>query len=117
MSQRLAVFRGFLASLFVSQTPTDTRLLGELLAREPEAPFTDLLGPRKIPVHGTRGTTGSEGCLLVHSVVGNSLIFPTHSFAFTSRIRSRSAAGGAFILHLQASGGLCRGGRAGACGF
>ena len=66
-------------------------------------------------MHGTRGTTGSEGCLLLYSVVGNSLIFPIHSFAFTSRIRSRSAAGGAFIL--QASGGLCRGGRADACGF
>ena len=36
----------------------------------------DLLGPRKIPVHGTRGTTGSEGCLLLYSAVGNSLIFP-----------------------------------------
>ena len=24
-----------------------------------------VLGPRKIPVHGTRGTTGSEGCLLL----------------------------------------------------
>ena len=24
------------------------------------------------PVHGTRGTTGSEGCLLLYSVVGNS---------------------------------------------
>ena len=40
----------------------------------------DLLGPRKIPVHGTRGTTGSEGCLLLYSAVGNSLIFPI-SFA------------------------------------
>ena len=36
----------------------------------------DLLGPSKMPVHGTWGTTGSEGCLLVYSVVGNSLIFP-----------------------------------------
>ena len=36
----------------------------------------DLLGPRKIPVHGTRGTTGSERCLLLDSAVGNSLIFP-----------------------------------------
>ena len=40
----------------------------------------DLLGPRKMPVHGTRGTTGSEGCLLLYSAVGNSLIFPI-SFA------------------------------------
>ena len=39
----------------------------------------DLLGSR-IPVHGTRGTTGSEGCLLLYSAVGNSLIFPI-SFA------------------------------------
>ena len=38
--------------------------------------LSDLLGPRKIPVHGTRGTTGSEGCLLLYSAVGNSLIFP-----------------------------------------
>ena len=65
-------------------------------------------------MHGTRGTTGSEDCLLLYSGVGNTLIFPIHSFACTSRIRSRSAAGGVFIL--QASCGLCRGGRAGACG-
>ena len=32
----------------------------------------DFDGPRKMPVHGTRGTTGSEGCLLVYSVVGKS---------------------------------------------
>ena len=31
-------------------------------------------------MRGTRGTTGSEGCLLLYSVVGNSLIFPI-SFA------------------------------------
>ena len=40
------------------------------------AVLPDLLGPRKTPVHGTRGTTGSEGCLLLYSAVGNSLIFP-----------------------------------------
>ena len=28
---------------------------------------TDLLEPRKIPAHGTRGTTRSEGCLLLYS--------------------------------------------------
>ena len=39
-------------------------------------------------MHGTRGTTGSEGCLLVHSVVGNSLIFPIRPFAL---LRSREA--------------------------
>ena len=33
-----------------------------------------------MPVHGTRGTTGSEGCLLLYSVVGNSLIFPMRPF-------------------------------------
>ena len=27
-------------------------------------------------MHGTSGTTGSEDCLLLYSVVGNSLIFP-----------------------------------------
>ena len=27
-------------------------------------------------MHGTRGTTGSEGCLLLYSGVGKSLIFP-----------------------------------------
>ena len=27
-------------------------------------------------MHGTRGTTGSEDCLLVYSGTGNSLIFP-----------------------------------------
>ena len=36
----------------------------------------DFDGPRKMPVHGARGATGSEGCLLLYSVVGNSLIFP-----------------------------------------
>ena len=56
-------------------------------------------------MHGTRGATGSEGCLLLYSVVGNSLIFPIRSFAFTSQIRSRRP-GGAFRS-------LCRGGRAG----
>ena len=32
-------------------------------------------------MHGTRGTTGSEACLLVYSVVGKSLIFPIRPFA------------------------------------
>ena len=31
-------------------------------------------------MHGTRGTTGSEGCLLLHSGVGKSLIFPIPLF-------------------------------------
>ena len=53
----------------------------------------DLLGPRKIPVHGTRGTTGSEGCLLLYSAVGNSLIFPMTLFlCLTCQIRRGEAA-------------------------
>ena len=32
-------------------------------------------------MHGTSGTTRSEGCLLVYSVVGKSLIFPIRPFA------------------------------------
>ena len=40
----------------------------------------DLLGPRKMPVHGTRGTTGSEDCLLLYSGTGNSLILPIALF-------------------------------------
>ena len=52
----------------------------------------DLLGPRKIPVHGTRGSTGSEGCLLLCSAVGNSLIFPMTLFlCLTCQIRRRKA--------------------------
>ena len=47
----------------------------------------DFDGPRKMPVHGTRGTTGSEGCLLLYSVVGNSLIFPI-SFALLAKFEA-----------------------------
>ena len=36
----------------------------------------DLLGPSSIPVDGKRGTTGSLGCLLEYSGVGNTLIRP-----------------------------------------
>ena len=39
------------------------------------------------PVHGTRGTTRSEGCLLLYSVVGNSLIFPI-SFALLAKFEA-----------------------------
>ena len=38
-------------------------------------------------MHGTRGTTGSEGCLLLYSVVGNSLIFPI-SFALLAKFEA-----------------------------
>ena len=31
-------------------------------------------------MHGTRGTTGSDDCLLLYSGVGKSLIFPTPLF-------------------------------------
>ena len=36
--------------------------------------FPDLLGPRKMPVHGTRGTIGSRGCFEVYSAVGKSFL-------------------------------------------
>ena len=36
----------------------------------------DLLGPRKIPVHGTRGTTGSEGCLLLFPTATSFALLP-----------------------------------------
>ena len=51
-----------------------------------------------MPVHGTRGTTRSEGCLLLYSVVGNSLIFP---ICLTSQIRSRSPTPGASLSARQ----------------
>ena len=38
-------------------------------------------------MHGTRGTTGSEACLLLYSVVGNSLIFPI-SFALLAKFEA-----------------------------
>ena len=38
--------------------------------------FPDFEGPRKIPVHGTRGTIGSRGCFEVYSAVGKSFTFP-----------------------------------------
>ena len=44
------------------------------------------LGPRKMPVRGTRGSTGSEACLLVYSGVGKSLIFPPLRM---TKVRSR----------------------------
>ena len=47
----------------------------------------DFDGPRKMPVHGTSGTTGSEDCLLLYSVVGNSLIFPI-SFALLAKFEA-----------------------------
>ena len=43
--------------------------------------FARLAGPKEDAVHGTRGTTGSEACLLVYSGVGKSLIFPIRPFA------------------------------------
>ena len=59
----------------------------------------DLLGLRKIPVHGIRGTTGSEGCLLLYSAVGNSLIFPI-SFALLPNSTQRR--GGETGINLKA---------------
>ena len=38
-------------------------------------------------MHGTSGTTGSEDCLLLYSVVGNSLIFPI-SFALLAKFEA-----------------------------
>ena len=38
--------------------------------------FPLLLGPRKMPVQGTRGTIGSLGCFEVYSRFGNSLTGP-----------------------------------------
>ena len=43
-------------------------------------------------MHGTRGTTGSEGCLLLYSVVGNSLIFPI-SFALLAKLEGGKPGG------------------------
>ena len=44
-----------------------------------------------MPVHGTSGTTGSEGCLLLYSGVGKSLIFPMTFLCVTCQIRRREA--------------------------
>ena len=52
----------------------------------------DFDGPRKMPVHGTRGTTGPEDCLLLYSVVGNSLIFPI-SFALLAKFEAGKPGG------------------------
>ena len=52
----------------------------------------DFDGPRKMPVHGTRGATGSEDCLLLYSVVGNSLIFPI-SFALLAKFEAGKPGG------------------------
>ena len=46
-----------------------------------------------MPVHGTRGTTGSEGCLLVYSVVGKSLIFPVRPFALLPKFEAGKPGG------------------------
>ena len=43
-------------------------------------------------MHGTRGTTGSEACLLLYSVVGNSLIFPI-SFALLAKFEAGKPGG------------------------
>ena len=45
-----------------------------------------------MPVHGTSGTTGSEDCLLLYSVVGNSLIFPI-SFALLAKFEAGKPGG------------------------
>ena len=51
-------------------------------------------------MHGTSGTTGSEGCLLLYSVVGNSLIFPIPLCYFTNlKPGSRAASPGAHVRH------------------
>ena len=39
-------------------------------------------------MRGTRGTTGSEACLLVFSVVGKSLIFPIRPFALLPKFEA-----------------------------
>ena len=41
-------------------------------------------------MHGTRGTTGSEGCLLLYSVVGNS---SSHSFALLPKFEAGKPGG------------------------
>ena len=47
-------------------------------------------------MHGTRGTTGSEDCLLLYSGAGNSLILPTPLFHLpNSKPGSRAASLGA----------------------
>ena len=43
-------------------------------------------------MHGTSGTTGSEDCLLLYSVVGNSLIFPI-SFALLAKFEAGKPGG------------------------
>ena len=43
-------------------------------------------------MHGTRGTTGSEDCFLLYSVVGNSLIFPI-SFALLAKFEAGNPGG------------------------
>ena len=58
----------------------------------------DLLGPRKMPVHDTRGTTGSEACLLVYSGVGKSLIFPIRPFALR---KFRKPAAEVYVAYLR----------------
>ena len=43
-------------------------------------------------MHGSSGTTGSEDCLLLYSVVGNSLIFPI-SFALLAKFEAGKPGG------------------------
>ena len=55
----------------------------------------DFDGPKKMPVHGTSGTTGSEDCLLLYSGTGKSLIFPIPLFHLpNSKPGSRAASPG-----------------------
>ena len=42
-------------------------------------------------MHGTSGTTGSEACLLVYSVVGKSLIFPIRPFKIKASSRESTS--------------------------
>ena len=57
-------------------------------------------------MHGTRGTTGSEGCLLLYSVVGNSLIFPI-SFAFKFEAGKPGGESVSALLHSRALTEFC----------
>ena len=44
-------------------------------------------------MHGTRGTTGSEDCLLLYSGVGKSLIFPIRPFALLAKFEAGKPGG------------------------
>ena len=76
-------------------------------------------GPRKMPVHGTFGTTGSLGCFEVYSGVGKSLILPMAVFTCwrccpaapePSRAGSSTRARGSSARTSRAGGGGRRGG-------